>query len=48
MSSKKIKKIPMFRVAFKIGAGWILGKRVGALFCDMFRVMIIRLYDYLE
>lgn len=48
MSSKEIKKIPMFRVAFKIGAGWILGKRVAALLCDMFSVMIIQLRDYFE
>lgn len=48
MSSKEIKKISMFRMAFKIGAGWILGKRVAAFLCDMFRVMITQLVDHLE
>lgn len=48
MSSKEIKKIPMFRMAFKIGAGWILGKRVGALLCDMFSVTITQTVNHLE
>ena len=48
MSSKEIKKIPMFRMAFKIGAGWILGKRVATLLCNMFSIMIIHFVDYCE
>ena len=44
----KIKKIPLFRMAFKLSAGLILGKRAAVFLCNAFMYFDELLVDHMQ
>lgn len=48
MKIKEIKKIPLFRMAFKLSAGLILGKRAAVFLCDAFMYFDELLVDHMQ
>lgn len=48
MKIKEIKKIPLFRMAFKLSAGLILGKRAAVFLCNTFMYFDELLVDHMQ
>ena len=48
MKIKEIKKIPLFRMAFKLSAGLILGKRAAVFLCNAFMYFDELLVDHMQ
>lgn len=47
MNIKNVRKIPVFRMAFKISAGWMLGKKVIVMCCDVFERLSKSAFKYM-